>query len=49
MSNVNTIKIKEGLKMKLSYEWKKMYRIFAMRDTAGTGVVSPAVFEKAAI
>jgi len=31
-SQMNGIKFKEVLKMKLSYEWKKIYRILSMQD-----------------
>jgi hypothetical protein len=34
--------------MKLSYEWKKLYRILSMQDTTAQGLISPAIFEKAA-
>jgi hypothetical protein len=48
-SQATSNKFKEILKMKLSYEWKKLYRIFALQDTAGTGSVSLATFEKASV
>lgn len=35
--------------MKLSYEWKKMYRILAMQDANGCGNITLTAFEKAAI
>lgn len=42
-------KFKEVLKMKLSYEWKKIYRILSMQDAQASGLASISAFEKAAI
>jgi len=43
------IRFKEVLKMKLSYEWKKIYRMLSVSDTIASGLVSPSLFEKAAV
>jgi hypothetical protein len=45
----NQAKFKEILKMKLSYEWKKLYRLLSMQDSTACGLISPGMFEKAAV
>jgi len=48
-SQANQTKFKDVLRMKLSYEWKKLYRLLSMQDTTAQGLISPAAFEKAAV
>ncbi len=43
------IKAKETLKSKLSYEWKKIYRILNLNDTHACGLVSSHKFEQAVL